>query len=106
MKALLYVRAVVPDPADRPAFDAWYGANHSPEGVRNFGFLRFWRCWSHLDPAVHYAFYELEDTAHYDRIVASPAFAAMVADFTATWDGRVTRARDVVRIVHEEGPGA
>jgi len=104
MKALLYVRSVVPRPEDRPAFDAWYGTRHSPEGMRTFGFLRFWRCWSHLDPSVHYAFYELEDTGHYDRISASPEFEAMVADFTATWDGKATRDRDVIRVVHEPAP--
>ena len=101
MKALLYVRSVVADHNDRAAFDDWYGSSHSLEGVQNFGFLRFWRCWSHLDPSVHYAFYELEDTKHYDRIVNTPAFAEMVADFTEVWGDRVTRERDVVNIVHE-----
>ena len=63
-----------------------------------FNFRRYWRGWSHLDPSVHYACYELEDAAHYDAIVATPEFAAMVADFTSTWGGRVTRERDVVAL--------
>ena len=101
MKALLYVRAVVPDPADRPAFDAWYGEKHSPEGVEKLGFIRFWRYWSHLDASVHYAFYEIEDVAFYDRMIKTPEHAALVADFTATWGDKVTRAGDVLRFVHQ-----
>jgi len=95
----------VPDPEDRPDFYAWYGESHSLEGMRQFGFRRFWRCWSHLDPSIHCAFYELSDTEHYDRIEKSPAFAAMVDDFSATWDGKVTRVRDVMQIV-QKGMGA
>jgi len=98
MTAMLYVRSVVPDPADRQAFDQWYGGNHSPQGLRLFNFRRYWRGWSHLDPSVHYAYYELDNAAHYDAIVETPEFAAMVADFTATWNGKVTRERDVITV--------
>ena len=101
MTALLYVRAVVADPADRAAFDEWYATDHSPMGYRLFKPKRFWRCWSHLDPSVHYAFYEFENAERYDEIVGTPEFEAMVADFTRTWGDRVERDRDVISVVHQ-----
>lgn len=101
MTALLFVRAVVPDPADRKAFDHWYGTDHAPAGLKLFKASKFWRCWSHLDPSVHYAFYELDSAERYDEIVNTPEFAAMVADFTGTWGDKVTRDRDVINIVQQ-----
>ena len=55
-KSCLVVRAEVPDPGDRAAFDHWYATDHLPWAIRVFGARRGWRCWSRTEPSVHYAF--------------------------------------------------
>lgn len=99
MPAHLLVRSVVPDVQDRTAFDRWYGEDHMAEAIRVFAPARCWRSWSEIDPAVHYAFYEFEAVEDVQAMMATAAFAAMVDDFTRTWDGKVTRARDVIHSV-------
>jgi len=47
-------------------------APDSPTGFKVFKPIRFWRCWSHLDPSVHYAFYEFDRAERYDEIVGTP----------------------------------
>src|SRR5205807_951958 len=51
-KSCLVVRAEVPDPVDRAAFDHWYATDHLPWAIRVFGARRGWRCWSRTNPAV------------------------------------------------------
>ena len=43
-KAFFMVRAVVADPADRPAFDTWYEKEHLPDALAAFGVAHAWRC--------------------------------------------------------------
>lgn len=98
-KACLMVRAQVNDPADRAAFDAWYAQDHLPAAVATFGADRGWRCWSRVDPAIHYAFYEFADVAQLHHVMRSAGLQVLIADFDARWSGRVTRTRDVLEIV-------
>lgn len=101
MTSILSVRAVVADPADRPAFDKWYAEDHAMTAYRQFAPIRFWRCWSDADPAVHYVYYEFDSVARITEVAESAEFAALVADFTNTWGEKVSRSRDIVTIVHE-----
>ena len=95
-KACFMVRAVVADAADRPGFDRWYETEHLPDAVARFGARRGWRCWSRIDPSVHYAFYEFADLARAQAILDSPELRALVAEFDRAWGTRVTRTRDII----------
>jgi hypothetical protein len=97
-KAYFIVRAEVPDPADRAAFDRWYASEHLPQAVAGFAAERGWRGWSRLDPAVHFAFYEFPDLARAQAILGSPALAALVTEFDRAWGKRVARTREIIEI--------
>ncbi len=98
--ALFVVRAVVPDPADREPFDRWYEREHLPEALAAFGARRALRAWSELDPSVHWAIYELDSVEAGRAILASPALQALIAAFDRRWGDRVSRTRELVRLVH------
>ena len=98
--SLLIVRAVVTDSADRPVFDAWYRKEHLPQAAAAFRAERAWRCWSKLDPSVHYAFYEFSDVDAALAVVHSAECKHLVSLFDDAWGGRVTRTRDAVETVH------
>ena len=100
MTAHLIVRSVLVDPAARDAFDQWYGEDHLVQAMAAFRPDRCWRSWSALDPAVHYANYEFSDIAKVEQMMVTPAFRALVDDFSETWDGQVVRERDVTVTVH------
>lgn len=95
MSAHLIVRSVLTDPDARDSFDTWYGEEHMAEAARAFRPVRCWRSWSALNPSVHYANYEFSDLANIEQMMASPAFRALVNDFSQTWDGKVVRERDI-----------
>ncbi len=104
--ALLVVRAVVPDPADREPFDRWYAHEHLPQAAAAFGAARAWRAWSALEPEVHYAVYELDSVEAGEAILRSPALDTLAAAFERRWSGRVVRTRELIRLVQvlgEEG---
>ena len=61
-KGFLVVRAEVADPSDRASFEHWYGSEHMPEAAAAFKAERAWRCWSKMQPTVHYAFYQFSDS--------------------------------------------
>ena len=103
-KALLMVRAEVPDTADRAAFDRWYAEEHLPDAVKAFAAIRGWRGWSKVDPAVHYAFYEFTDIARVQSIQGSEALKGLVAEFDRAWGTRVTRTREMIEIVQTMAP--
>lgn len=103
---LFVVRAVVADPADRIAFDRWYGEEHLRDATIAFGASKAWRCWSESDPAVHLAFYQLASPAAAAALVGSPALSGLAADFDSRWQGRVTRSREILRIAGDYVPGA
>ena len=94
--AYLMVRAAIAEAADRPGFDRWYETEHLPDAVARFGAERGWRCWSWIDPAVHYAFYEFADAERARSVLDSPELRALVAQFDRAWGARVTRTRDVL----------
>lgn len=99
------VRAVVADATDRPRFDHWYETEHLPDAVAAFHARRAWRCWSRTDPSVHVAFYEFGSVEEAEALGGSPALRALVAEFDRVWGGRVTRAREVLEVAGEVGPG-
>jgi hypothetical protein len=103
-KSCLVVRAEVPDPGDRAAFDHWYATDHLPWAIRVFEARRGWRCWSRTNPAVHYAFYEFADIAEAQAATASEKIAPLVADFDRVWGNRAPRGGEILEIVQEMGP--
>ena len=104
--AHLVVRAEVPDPADRAAFDHWYATDHLPWAMRVFGARRGGRCWSRTDPGVHYAFYEFADINEVRAATGAEKIVPLVADFDRVWGSRVSRRREIVEIVEEIGSSA
>ena len=102
-KAYLAVRAEVPE-ADRARFDRWYQTDHLPWAVRVFAARRAWRCWSHSDPRLHIAFYEFDSVEAAEASQTAEATKALVADFDRVWEGRVTRRREILEMVHELAP--
>ena len=102
--AYLVVRAEVPDPADRAAFDHWYATDHLPWAIRVFGARRGWRCWSRTNAAVHYAYYEFADVAEARAATASEKIAPLVADFDRAWGKRAPRGREILEIVQQVEP--
>ena len=99
-KALLAVRATVPD-AELARFDHWYESDHLPWAKRVFAANRAWRCWSRTDPTLHVAFYEFDSVEAAQATQTAEETKALVADFDRVWQGRVTRTREILEIVHE-----
>ena len=100
MTAFLIVRAEV-DPSVRDAFDAWYRDEHLPDAVRAFGAAGAWRGWSDVDENVHMAFYEFAELADLKRVMASDALKGLIAEFDRSWEGKVTRTREVVESIQK-----
>ncbi|MDF2970654.1 MAG: hypothetical protein K0R61_1104 [Microvirga sp.] len=96
MTALFFVRAEVADPGERDAFDRWYEHEHLPQAAAAFQVVRAWRGWSEVDPAIHYAFYELADLTAAQAILNSEDLKGLIAEFDRVWGTRVTRTREVV----------
>jgi hypothetical protein len=48
---------------------------------------------------VHLAFYEFPTLQAANAIADSKAIKALIEEFDLTWEGRVTRTRDVVEII-------
>ncbi len=100
-KAFFMVRAIVADPADRPAFDTWYEKEHLPDALAAFGVAHAWRCWSKTDPSLHFAFYEFPTLPAVEALPGSPALTAMIAEFDRVWGSRVTRSREILEFAGE-----
>ena len=103
MPAYLVVRAVVPDPADRADFDAWYRTEHLPDAVKAFHARAGWRAWSQNDAAVHYAFYRFDTVAAVQALSGGAEMRALIAEFDRRWDTRVTRSREILEVADEMG---
>lgn len=101
MTAFFIVRAVVADPADRPAFDTWYRDEHLPDAVKAFGARSAARGWSTIDPSVHTAWYRFDTLAAAEAATQGPAIKPLIAEFDRVWGARVTRSRDIVPIASE-----
>jgi hypothetical protein len=91
--AVFVVRATVPDPAKREAFDQWYRDVHLPDAVKSFGAHMAWRFWSLTDPAVHQAMYQFDDADAMERAVSGEEMKRLIADFNRDWPD-VTRTRE------------
>ncbi len=95
-RAWLVVRATVADAADRPAFDAWYHAEHMPDAMKAFGVATAWRGWSQQDPSVHCAHYRFESAERLDAVMTGPTIRALIAELDRCWAAdKVTRTREV-----------
>jgi hypothetical protein len=100
--AFFVVRATVPDPTKRAAFDRWYENEHLPDAARSWGVKKAWRFWSLSDPAVHQATYQFDDEASLERAMKGEDLNRLVADFNRDWPD-VTRTRDTFVLVQEFG---
>jgi hypothetical protein len=98
--AFFVVRATVPDPARRAAFDKWYENEHLPDAVRSFGAKKAWRFWSLSDPAVHQAMYRFDDEASLDRAMKGEDLKRLIADFNRDWPD-IARTRDTLVMAQE-----
>jgi hypothetical protein len=94
------VRATVPDPAGRAAFDAWYSREHLPDAARSFGATKAWRFWSAIDPSIHQAMYQFADRAALDRALGGDDIKRLVADFDRDWPG-IVRSREILVLAEE-----
>lgn len=97
MTAHLIVTAQVPEP-DRTAFDHWYQTEHLRDAVSAFDIQHAQRGWSTTTAGTHVALYRFTDLAAAEHALASPAAAALIAEFDRVWQGRVTRTREIVRV--------
>ncbi|CCD87955.1 conserved hypothetical protein [Bradyrhizobium sp. ORS 285] len=101
--AIFVVRATVPDPVKRDAFDRWYRDVHLPDAIKSFGVRKAWRVWSLVDPAVHQAMYQFDDVAAMERAVGGDEMKRLIVDFNRDWPD-VTRTREsftLAQIVEE-----
>lgn len=98
MTAYLIVRAEVAQ-ADRDAFDTWYETEHLPDAKAAFGAISAERGWSDTAPGIHFALYAFPDLARAQGVAGSDEIKALIADFDRTWQGRVTRTREIVGVV-------
>ena len=105
MPTFFIVRAIVPDTAQRAAFDKWYAEEHLPDAVKSFGAEKAWRFWSVSDPAVHEAVYQFADKASLDRAINGEEMKRLIADFNRDWPG-VTRTREILVRAEEFGATA
>jgi hypothetical protein len=99
--ACLVVRATVPNPADRAAFDKWYSEEHLPDAMKAFQACSAWRGWSQTEPSVHCAYYRFDSLERLNEIASGPAIAALIAEFDRCWAGRVTRTREAMTVADE-----
>jgi hypothetical protein len=97
--ALLMVRAELTDATDRPAFDRWYETEHLPDALKAFQAARAWRCWSEIEPSIHYAFYEFAGVEAAQTVLRSAGMRALVLEFDRAWGERVRRTRDILQMV-------
>ncbi|HKO69306.1 MAG TPA: hypothetical protein VJV58_00085 [Bradyrhizobium sp.] len=102
--AYFVVRATVPDPAKRNAFDEWYRREHLPDAAKAFGVRKARRFWSATDTSLHVAMYEFADQAALDRATNGEALKTLVAEFDRSWP-EVTRTREILVLAEEFGVG-
>ena len=98
--AFFVVRATVPDPTKREAFDRWYQNEHLPDAAKSFGAKKAWRFWSLTDPSIHQATYELADEASLDRAMKGEDQKRLVDDFNRDWP-EIKRTRETLVLAEE-----
>src|SRR5205085_403556 len=84
-KAFLVVRAIVPEPAQRKAFDDWYRCEHLPQAMKAFRAEKGWRFWSDTDPSAHQATYQVADRAAAEAALNSAGMKQLIAEFDRAW---------------------
>ena len=97
--ALLIIRARLTNLAARPKFNAWYGTEHLPAGIKAFAAQRGWRCWSRTNPLVHLAVYEFATVEEAEDILDSDALANQIAEFDRVWGKDIVRTREILELV-------
>jgi len=102
MPIFFIVRATIPDPAQRAAFDTWYAEEHLPDAVKSFGAQKAWRFWSESDPSVHQATYQFADRAALDHGTRPENMTRLVADFDKAWPA-IKRSREIMTLAQEWG---
>ena len=100
MPTFFIVRATIPDPAQRAAFDKWYAEEHLPDAVKSFGAQKAWRFWSESDPSVHQATYQFADRAALDHGTRPESMTRLVADFDKAWPA-IKRSREIMTLAEE-----
>jgi len=98
--AFFVVRATVPDPTKREAFDRWYQNEHLPDAAKSFGAKKAWRFWSLTDPSIHQATYEFADDASLDRAMKGEDQKRLVDDFNRDWP-EIKRTRETLVLAEE-----
>ena len=98
--AFFVVRATVPDPTKREAFDRWYQNEHLPDAAKSFGAKKAWRFWSLTDPSIHQATYEFADEASLDRAMKGEDQKRLVDDFNRDWP-EIKRTRETLVLAGE-----
>ena len=98
--AFFVVRATVPDPTKREAFDRWYQNEHLPDAAKSFGAKKAWRFWSLTDPSIHQATYEFADEAALDRAMKCEDQKRLVDDFNRDWP-EIKRTRETLVLAEE-----
>jgi hypothetical protein len=98
--AFFVVRATVPDPTKREAFDRWYQNEHLPDAAKSFGAKKAWRFWSLTDPSIHQATYEFADEASLDRAIKGEDQKRLVEDFNRDWP-EIKRTRETLVLAEE-----
>jgi hypothetical protein len=98
--AFFVVRAIVPDAAQRAAFDKWYETEHLPDAVKSFGVTKAWRFWGLSDPSLHQATYQFDDAASLDRAMKGEELKRLVADFNRDWPD-IKRTRETFVLAQE-----
>lgn len=98
--AFFVVRATVPDPTKRAAFDRWYQNEHLPDAAKSFGAKKAWRFWSLTDPSIHQATYEFADEASLDRAMKGEDQKRLVDDFNRDWP-EIKRTRETLVLAEE-----
>ena len=101
IKAYFVVRATIPNPDDRAAFDRWYENEHLPDAMRAFGITHAFRAWNQTDPSVHCAFYEFPSAAAAEAATPPAVLGPLIAEFDRHWQGKVTRSREIFEVVQE-----
>ena len=98
--AFFVVRATVPDPTKREAFDRWYQNEHLPDAAKSFGAKKAWSFWSLTDPSIHQATYEFADEASLDRAMKGEDQKRLVDDFNRDWP-EIKRTRETLVLAEE-----
>jgi hypothetical protein len=105
MPAYLVVHAVVADPAVRVDFDDWYRNEHRPDALRAFAARSAWRGWSRDDQAVHCAFYRFDSLSAAEAATSGDAIMSLISEFDRRWGSRLTRTREIIRVVYPDSSG-